>query len=184
MSKPDKNFVSLVGRSHETVAYGDLCPPDGSYSDTLKVTACRALTVTAGHIVGSAEDAVDINNHCSSITVVAGLFEPRGKYLATIKGGSSGVMLIGKVRGHGSVTDIDIGNISDQSDNLTRGVVLDLEHELGRHEPIRVRVLGGTRPVLMNASGQRYDVEVVVPGFFRSWFLKGYKLLKRLGLPI
>lgn len=178
----DQNFTSIVGRQGESIVLGHLTPPEG-YADTLKVTACSDLAIVAGHIIGGREDCVDINNRCSHIVVTADLFEPKGQYLSTIKGGSSNITLRGYVKGHGSVVDIDIGNVSDQSDNLTGPVYLDLEHVDG--DVITVRCLGGPRPIFLNADTQRYKVVLAVPtSFLQSWFLKGYKLLKRLGLPI
>jgi len=183
---PDQNYYSICGRENERLVFEqDMEGPAGT-SDTLKVTASREVMVVAKRIVGGREDCVDVNNRSQDVSIYAEVFEPRGKYLATIKGGSRNVMLRGGVKGHGSVVDVDIGNISDQSDELTGPVRLDLEHLDG--EEITVRVLGGSRPVFVNGDRQKYRVVFEVPGPFKSFFLKAYKFLKRvlnpLGVPL
>jgi hypothetical protein len=182
MSAPDLNLISFAGRRPlgEHVVGDVLAGPERS--DALKVTDCANGRIAAGHIRGGKEDCVDVNNHTTNVVIEAALFEPRGKHLATIKGGSGDITLRGKVRGHGSVVDIDLGNIADQSDNVTGRVRLDLVHEAG--EPITVRILGAIRPTLLNSHEQRYEVVFALPGFWRSLFLKACKFLKKIGLPI
>ncbi|MBL9187932.1 MAG: hypothetical protein JNK23_10665 [Opitutaceae bacterium] len=176
----DLNLLSFA--HHRPLGYhavGDLTP-SAEIADTLKVTDCAGGRIVAGHIIGGREDCIDVNNHCEGIVIEAAVLEPRGKYIATIKGGSRHITLrCPCVIGHGTETDIDLGNISDQSDEVTGPTLLDCQHQLGPLEPIRVRVLGATRPILLNPI-QRYEITVVVPGFFRSWFLKAAKQLKKI----
>lgn len=182
MSTPDLNLYSLAGaRPLGSVVLGDLWADPRQHSDALKVTDCTDGVVEVHHVKGGREDCCDINNHCREILVMADLWEPQGDYVFTVKGGSARVTLVGRIRGHGRVVDVDLGNISDQSDDITGPVLLNLTHESG--DPITVRVLGATRPIILNPA-QRYQVNVVIPGVFRSLFLKAYKLLKRFGLPI
>lgn len=185
MSKPDRNFLSFAGeRPLGVKIVGDLVPPDDGkpWSDVLKLSNSANGSVRAGHVVGGAEDCVDVNNHCAFLTIEAALWEPRGDYLATIKGGSRNITLRGTVRGHGKVVDVDLGNVSDQSDDVTGPIELDLVHEGG--EPITVRMLNAVTPKFANGARQRYVISFQIPGFWRSLFSKAYKLLKRLGVPI
>lgn len=183
MATPDKNLLSFASRRPLGVQFvGDLEAIPPGTSDTLKITDCSDGEVRARKVFGGREDCVDVNNKCSNIFILAELFVPKGKYLATIKGGSSNITLQGDVSGHGSEVDIDIGNVSDQSDNLTGPVKLCLRHIAG--DSITVRCLGGARPLILNPDVQQYKIVFEVPGFWKSWFLKGYKLLKKLGLPV
>ena len=179
----DKNTLSFAGeRPLGVKRIGDVVAKPGE-SDALKVTDCDYGMIFAGTISGGKEDCVDVNNKCHDIEIFADLFVVNGKYLATIKGGSSRILLVGEVKGHGSEVDVDIGNVADQSDNLTRQVKLALKHVDG--DPITVRVLGGERPIILNPFEQEYRIVFEVPGRLpKSWFLKAYKFLKRLGLPI
>jgi hypothetical protein len=122
------------------------------WSDTLKITSgCRDFTVLAQEIWGGQEDCVDVNNKTSIITVHCDAWRPQGKYLATIKGGSRSVALHGNVMSHGTEVDVDIGNHSDQSDEITSDIILDLWSKTGK--PIYVRVLNGTKPAFVDGSG-------------------------------
>jgi len=155
---------------------------DGSGgSDALKITDSSYGMIRVGHIIGGKEDCVDVNNHTSGVRVICDLYEPRGDYVITCKGGSSNIVFEGFVRGHGRVVDVDLGNVSDQSDDLTTGIRLNLVHEAG--EPITVRVLGADNPALLNAATQRYDIIFQIPTTWRSLFLKVFKQLKKI-LPI
>jgi hypothetical protein len=177
----DTNLVSFFELENEAVEV-DIPYPDYEISDTLKISGCRAFAVRVlGNLVGGKEDCVDINNKSSNIHVtVDGIIIPMGKYVATIKGGSSHVYLSGVIMGHGSEVDIDIGNISDQSDNLTGPVYLNLLHVKGKQEKITVRCIGGPRPVLMNEGEQDYEIILKVPGFWQSVLLKAWKFGKKI----
>ena len=178
MSKPDNNLYSICNQTNIGCCHiGDVLAST-QHADALKITNSKNGIINAGKIIGGYEDCVDINNHCSGVTIIAELWEPRGDYLATIKGGSSVIQLHGIVRGHGKVVDIDIGNISDQSDDLTTMVMLNLKHEDG--DPITIRVLGGDKPILINFNTQRYVYKFVLWSGFRSLFLKTYKQLKKI----
>ena len=151
----DKNYLSIYAEEVGLRVFGNLVPPDDSYSDTLKFGGLsHDGEVEAARIVGGREDCVDMNN-VRDIHVRAEVFEPRGRFLATIKGGSVGCQLSGTVVGHGTETDVDLGNWSDQSRKITRGTRLCLLSADG--SPIRVRVLLSEWPVILNAAQQRYS---------------------------
>jgi hypothetical protein len=181
MSKPDKNLYSLANyHPLNTVDVPDLVATP-EFADALKITNSTDGTVIAGYIRGGYEDCVDINNHCEHINVTAELFEAQGSYIFTVKGGSRWITLTGRVRGHGKVVDVDLGNIADQSDDLTEYVVLNLVHEKG--DPISVRILGAADPIYFNRERQEYVVKFAIWKPFRRPFLKVYKQLKKI-LPI
>lgn len=175
----DNNLQSYYDRHKEVLflppidARGHEPPVD----DALKISASSHLMIFCGAIHGGREDCVDINNKSNGILVDSD-FHPNGKYVATIKGGSSNILLRGIVHGHGTEVDIDIGNVSDQSDNLTTNVRLDLIHAKG--EPITVRCIGGPRPILLNEGEQEYRVVLKVPGAIQSCVLKTWKFLKKI----
>lgn len=176
----DRNAVSICGERPIGDRHYELI--DGSAgSDALKVTDSDHGLIRVDHIIGGREDCVDVNNHAANVVVECMLFEPRGDYVGTIKGGSENVVIRGTVRGHGKVVDFDLGNVSDQSDDLTRNVRFDLIHEAG--EPITLRILGCENPTFLNAEVQKYVVIFAIPRPFRALFLKVYKQLKKI-LPI
>jgi hypothetical protein len=175
----DNNFLSFA---HERPlgykALGVLVPPAGT-DDTLKITDCDTGRVDVEVVVGGREDCLDVNNRSYDIEIgtLSTIWEPRGKYVATIKGGSRSIVLKGVVRGHGKVCDVDLGNWSDQSQKVTERITLNLRHEKG--EPITYRVLNAKKPVLI---GGPYKKVLSVPGWLRPAFVLFYKLLKKVGL--
>jgi len=182
MKRPDVNLYSIANNpSVGAVVLGNLWADPTVHADAFKLTNSRHGLIHLGHVKGGYEDCLDVNNHAENITIEADLWQPQGNYLATIKGGSRDVTLRGKVRGHGRIVDIDLGNVSDQSDDVTGPIALHLKHELG--EPITVRVLGSQAPRQLNSYEQRYQVVFQIPNPFKSFFLKTYKLLKKF-LPI
>jgi hypothetical protein len=182
MKRPDVNLYSIANNpSVGAVVLGNLWADPTVHADAFKLTNSAHAIIQLGHVKGGYEDCADINNHCQNCTIQADLWEPHGNFLATIKGGSRDITLRGNVRGHGRIVDIDLGNISDQSDDLTGPITLALKHELG--EPITVRVLGARAPRMLNSYEQRYEVIFEIPNPFKSFFLKLYKQLKKV-LPI
>lgn len=175
----DKIFHAIGGTDPlGDYVVGDLVPPTDDFTDTLKISHCKNGTVRAGRVVGGLEDCLDVNNHCEDLVIEAAVWEPRGDYLATIKGGSHRITLRGLVRGHGRVVDIDLGNISDQSDDASTELTLDLRHEAG--EPITVRVLNALEPRLLNAGQQTYTITCKIPGFWRPLWAKAVALWRKI----
>ena len=151
----DRNLQSFYETSNDSTynAAANLGHPTSSpgWSDALKITSqCTNFTYNGQTIYGGHEDCVDINNRCKSIRVSA-VFWPQGKYVATIKGGTRGVNLTGSVYGNGSEVDVDLGNWSDQSQETTRQVHLNLKPMSGK--PIKVRVLKAETPTFEEGSG-------------------------------
>jgi len=185
MSKPDINLVSFSGKRPlgENILL-DLTPSQfPAIADTLKVTDCANGSIKAGAVTGGYEDCLDVNNKSENIQAHADLWIIKGKQGFTIKGGSKSIHVSGMVSGHGSATDVDLGNVSDQSDNLTGPVILELTHVLGPQEPVYYRVLGADDPIILNLN-QKYVCTFRLWKPLRSPFLKVYKFLKKIGLPI
>lgn len=183
MSKPDINLHSFNGPDFDgaVVTMLDEIRPGSEISDTLKCSSrLRDFTGRFGVVYGGKEDCIDINNRCERIYIEAQRWVPQGKYLATLKGGSRSIAISGEVEGHGSEVDIDIGNISDQSDNPTKDITLNLRHVAG--DPITVRVINGERPKFLNADVQQYKVVLQVPSFFGQLFAKVVHQLRKLKL--
>ena len=159
---------------------GDVAPPDGSYADVLKFSGVQRLVVTVdGTVYGGREDCVDMNRKCRDVTVSAKAFSSGGKYVWTCKGGSSGCALYGRIVKHGSVTDVEVGNHSDQSDEVTTETRLHLTSD----SPIRYNQLHATSLRLMGPGP--YKPGLTIPGAFRTLFAKVYAFLKKhLRLPI
>jgi len=195
MSRTDHNHLSFTGDAEENIylngellfhghqpgmrhyEMGDILPPPGT-SDSIKITSgCCRLHITANRVIGGSEDCVDINNECRDIVVDA-IWEPRGKYLATIKGGSRDIELRGRVVTQGKEVTIDLGNHSDQSKKRTEGVFLNLTC----NQPITWRRINATTPQIR--AGQKFKKKLSVPGELRAFFAAAYIWLKRIGVPI
>jgi hypothetical protein len=148
--KPDVNYRSYANEYGVKLVAEAIMPPAGErYSDTLKFSNCTEATVGFCVIHGSDEDVIDINNYCNEITIHGCDFYVKGKFGLTIKGGSKNVTVSRcNFIGSGKETDIDIGNWSDQSSELTTGIVLEnLTRADGKH--VRVRVLWGDAPTVI-----------------------------------
>lgn len=153
---PDVNLHSFhdidSGRLEKADALGHFASkPD--WDDTLKISSqCRDFMLFSRIIWGGREDCVDINNRAQNIVVGADFF-PQGKYACTIKGGAHSVKIIGRVSVDAKEVDIDLGNWSDQSQEKTRGVCLQLSKTAG---PVTVRVLHADKPALLGNGPYRY----------------------------
>lgn len=156
MSKrPDINLHSFNGPADNgrTVDYlPAVIKPGDHIADTIKCsTGLANFRLQLGTVYTGYEDALDVNNLCRDLDIEAARWvfpEGRAAIGFTIKGGSRNVRISGWVQGDPLV---DIGNASDQSNEPTTGVQLNLRRDDGR--PIRVRVLGGEMPVLEHGSG-------------------------------
>lgn len=151
----DKNYYSIADQSD--ILLGSTEFPDKGinaqdYSDTLKLSHAKYITVKCCYITGGKEDCIDINRMCENILIEDTTLFSGGSYCVTIKGGSKNITLKNvTIDGHGKETDIDIGNWSDQSSELTTGVVLDnVQSRSG--EPVKVRVLWANKPIIINNS--------------------------------
>lgn len=182
MPTTDINLHSFVGPewNNQLVEMLDPITPGEEIADTLKFTSQlynfegRFGIVKAGY-----EDVADINNRSQFVALHAGVWDISGsKYGFTVKGGSSDVLLYGFVKGHGEECDVDLGNWSEQSNDKTRRVTLDLYSDDG--SPIRVRVLNSERPHLAPGSG---PYEWVFPSpniWLHDFFVKAFIAARRL----
>jgi hypothetical protein len=153
----DRNLFSFNEPSrHSGKAFvlqdAGIAEPPETYSDTLKFSnGVDSVVVTDEHSVwGGGEDCIDMNA-VSNCTVRARGLIPRGKFCATIKGGTTGAQISGALLAHGTEVDFDLGNWSDQSSRKTGAAVLDVVSVTG--DPITYRVLHAERPVLPEGTG-------------------------------
>lgn len=149
-TKTDSAAVNLYETSNGQTLTFDVIDGTG-HAEALKITSgARDITVYAARIIGGTEDCVDVNNHCRNIRVIAAWWEPRGEYLATIKGESDGITLEGRVANHAKKVEVDCGNWSDQGNGPTRNVTAMLE--MGDGSAFKYRLLNyagefhGTNP--------------------------------------
>jgi hypothetical protein len=156
-------------------------PAGRTIDDVLKFSGVHRLRVNViGTVPGGTEDCVDINNKCRNLEInCPDGFMPYGQYVATIKGGSENITVSGPIWKRAKTVEVDLGNFSDQSQAVTRGVKLGLW--MVDNSPVRYRRLNAIEPTLL---GHGYKRVLRIRGFFRKLFVKGYAFLKRLGLPI
>lgn len=134
--------------------YGTLYANSGT--EALKITSkAKDITVDGIAINGGTEDCLDLNNECSGIKVHFDRWLSGGTYVVTCKGGCTDVELSGRIDKHGSVTDIDLDNASDQSTKPTRNIRLAFTTDDG--SAVKVRCLGPNSPIILNQS-QRYEI--------------------------
>jgi len=200
MSKPDDNFISFTGDAAGNIWRNGaliftpahsrsqriwterqiVVPADRQIADVLKFSGVRGLTVLVrGILPGGYEDCIDINNHCADVEVdLEDGALPVGDYFATIKGGSRDIVISGKLWAPAKTVDVDLGNLSDQSDDITRGVTLHLAMMDGSR--VTYRQLNASAPTLSWPDDYRRTFRL--RGIFRSLFAKGAALLKKLNI--
>lgn len=175
--------VNLVSYAHERPLgekwLGELIPEAGM-SDTLKVTDSSDGVIYVDRVIGGKEDCLDVNNRAENVIIGTPetIWEPRGKYAWTVKGGSKRITINGILKGHGKVVDLDLGNWSDQSNEPTTEVHLNVRSHDG--SSITYRVLNADTPMFL--MGTRVNNEFTLPKALRGLFLWVYGLLKRLGV--
>lgn len=123
---------------------GDILTPEG-YTDALKLSGAYYVTVFVGELLGASEDCIDIN-HSGVVDVHIQRTTPRGKYVATIKASYDVTLTVVEQHGHGSETDFDLGNWSDQSRMKTSKVTLFSRTTDG--SAAKVRRLNAEKPTL------------------------------------
>ena len=171
----DSAAVNLYETSNGLTLRYDVIDGTG-FAEGLKITSqARDITVYANRIIGGYEDCVDVNNRCQNITVVAAVWEPRGTYLATIKGGSKNIRLKGEIVRPANRVEVDGGHHSDQSKEVTDGISLDLHFADGRKVTFRSLNAKG-----WHLLGGPYRCIFRLWGPFRAIFAHGYALLKKL----
>lgn len=164
MSRPDKNFLSIADtRQVGDQVFGELVPDADDYSDTLKFSNAQNGTIRGERIVGGREDCVDCNRGCENLDIHFDSWEPRGKFVVTAKGGSADLRFSGTIERHAHEMDVDLGNGSDQSNERTKRVVLNMRMRDGSR--VRVRVLNAWRPSFENGA-HNYEVNDTWKGVF------------------
>lgn len=171
----DNNYYSIADQdgvilANETLPYGGVMVDD--YDDILKLSHATNTKILSCIIYGGKEDCIDLNRYCNNILIQDTILYPFGNYVCTIKGGTSNVTLKNIIlKNRGKETDIDIGNWSDQSNELTTNIILD-NVTCYDGSPVRVRVLWGTRPTVIGG-----NVKVtVVP----KWVVAIYRFFRGL----
>lgn len=154
-----------------TVHLGDILCPEG-YQDALKISGALYVNVFAGTVLGGTEDCLDIN-HSSHVSVYAREFLPKGRYVATIKGGSSYIDVAFDLCGVAQYTEFDLGNWSDQSKDKT--VQVTLHNRAFDLAGARVRQLHASKPALKGA----FKLE---RPWWAPFFYPVYGVLKKLNL--
>lgn len=204
MSNPDHNLVSFSGDAAGNIWRSGLIlfeafkPGELPYmrewrepapetlagrkwSDSIKFSGATWLRVIVeGELIGGAEDCVDFNHshHCELIAPDG--FYVGGQYLCTAKGDTHHIRLEGPVHNRAGTVHVDLGNISDQSREITTHVTIALTPLFGG--PITYRRLNATEPTLEGRGP--YKRTFRLRGFWRAPFAAVYAFLKRIGLPI
>jgi hypothetical protein len=179
----ENNLLSFTG-PYSDIGTKELGNVDGSggtppYSDAVHFSYATGWTVHADSIIGGKEDCIDINNRSMAVNVSVNKLYSNGEYVCTIKGGSRGITISGTIYAHGKTVDVDLGNWSDQSHDVTRGVILDLVTVDG--SPVTYRVLNADKPTFAPGSGPYQSTFVLPPWLVGPvWWVWG--ILKHLGL--
>lgn len=173
----DKNYYSIADQSD--VIIGGAVFPNGEvnpldYSDIVKLSNASNITLKDCTIHGGKEDCIDMNRNCNSVIIENTFLESNGNYCITIKGGTKNVTIKNvTITNHGKETDIDLGNWSDQSSELTTNITLDnVVSEDGF--PVKVRVLWADKPTVIGG-----NVKVTV---IPKCLVKVYRFLRKLKL--
>jgi len=151
----DKNYYSIADQND--VLIGNTIFPSGEvnpldYSDIVKLSHATNITIKDCTIHGGREDCIDMNRDCDNILIENSFLESNGNYCMTIKGGTKNVTIKNvTITSHGKETDIDLGNWSDQSSELTTNITLEnVVSEDGL--PVRVRVLWADKPTVIGGN--------------------------------
>ncbi len=142
---PEISTLSFDAASNgKTIDHTALYIDGTGTSDAIHCSRVQNLTFTCRTVISGSEDAADVNNECRNVTLSATLWVLSGSLGITIKGGSIGTTVSGRVRGPGF---IDLGNWSDQSHAKTRSTRLNLTRDAyDGSAPIPIRVLHADAP--------------------------------------
>lgn len=135
--------------------------PTADISDTLKLSGItgKVDVEVQGDITGGYEDCVDACKCKGDVTVSwTGIAYPKGNFLATIKGETNGFTLRGKVIGHGSEMDVDLGNNYSVGNLKLNGKTRNVRLDLTNADCIKVRPLSADNPTILNPA-QSYKVD-------------------------
>lgn len=172
----DNNFRSYADVDGVTIK-DEVITPDNptQYNDILKLSNAKNVDIIGAFITGGSEDCVDMNRNCQNVFIANTALCPNGKFGVTIKGGTRSVIIqnVEFVK-HGSETDIDIGNWSDQSNEPVRQVTLANVRAMDER-PVRVRVLWGERPNVIGGNVKLIVYPKILVQIYR--FLRKHKLV-------
>jgi len=170
----DNNYYSIADQDGVVIENKDFPDPgvnSQDYSDIFKLSHATNIVLRNSSIAGGTEDCIDMNRDCNNILIENVRLHSGGSYCMTIKGGTKNVTLKDiVVQAHGKETDIDLGNWSDQSNELTTNITLENVQSMDG-SPVRVRVLWADPPTVINS-----NVKVtVVP----KWMVAIYRFLRK-----
>lgn len=174
----DVNYISFADQTDISIA--QLTYPESGvnsleYSDTLKLSNAKNVRIYRCTIEGGKEDCIDMNRNCENVRVESCTVIPHGKFGFTIKGGSKNIVLNNVVfDGHGSEVDIDLGNWSDQSAELTRSILLENVTSTSGL-PVRVRVLWSESPKVIGGNVRVTKIPRLFVWIYR--LLRAHKLV-------
>jgi hypothetical protein len=173
MAKKDVNLYNMT--NNETLVNASL---DGSvgYDDALKLSNVNNCKVINCHIIGGREDAIDINRGGNHL-IEGCILSSRGNFVMTIKGGAKNITIRNcTIVQQGKEVDIDLGNWSDQSQEITRYITIDncktAELTPLGPKPIVIRCLWADKPTILNTNHKL----IIVP----KWQLFLFKIFKKL----
>lgn len=183
-------FTSDIEGMRE-VTLGKLVKKEGvKITDLLKISGCLRLRILVDSIDARdcLEDAIDIN-HSHDVEIMVNELYAANTYCSTIKGGSTNIrLMVAAQYGHGSETDYDLGNFSDQSNARTKGISLHINTADG--SPVKIRLLTADAPTLENQDNityfkpQTYKVVALNQGWFYPVFNFFKDFLKHFGIKI
>lgn len=201
-TKPDINLLSFTGDEKRNIwlngeilfwgtdysgerreYYLDLSEVEvgAEIADTVKFSGVRDFTLhIKGNVVGGYEDCIDLNNLCQRVTVIADGLIPTGRYAVTIKGGCEDILIDTTLLDRGKAVDVSLGEHSDQSFKVTRGVTLSIAALDG--SKVTYWQFNADRPHLVGNTGP-YRCNIKIPYWFRSSFARVYSWLKTF-LPV
>lgn len=197
-ARQDKNLFSFTGATPPGV-YRIKPPVPGQYvvvppefggfqgvfwpreiSDVVKFSGAVGVTVICEtRLHGGREDCVDVNNRSRGCAVICerGMM-PHGKQVLTWKGESRGFRLEGEVLGHGTVTDFDCGNWSDQSNEPAEDLELAVTSLVGRLSARKLNARG----IHWRPGAPIKRSWIWLPDWAGPWFVRVYGLLKKVGV--
>lgn len=174
---PDINFLSFANCEVGARQYDLLEAPAGD-SDTLKFSNAWDGHIDIDILRGGLEDCCDANNGSHGIVVSAREWWSGGSYVVTTKGGCYNMGFHGCIMRHGTVTDLDFDNYSDQSHRPSGNIEVNMTTPDG--SPIHWRSLKGMRPIFLNANEQKYVCDLFLPypvGMAWDTFYHGLKIV-------
>lgn len=152
-------------------------------SDALKGSGLRKVRLFGTNVDGrkAKEDGADFN-HCEDWELHLDHIWSAQRYVGTIKGKCRNFkIVIGCQHGHGSETDWDCGNFSDQGNERTSGGELTVVTD--DSSPVAARYLSAD-PLKLGPANQVFDVTALNRGWFYPLYNFFKDILRSFGLRI